>query len=86
MRRNKYYLTIYEFHGDYWHGNPNRYNPDDETYFGKSFGELYQKTIEREQMIKNMGFNLITIWESDWIKLNKYVKILQRKFRNSKLH
>lgn len=78
--------TIYEFHGDYWHGNPNRYNPDDETYFGKSFGELYQKTIEREQMIKNMGFNLITIWESDWIKLNKYVKILQRKFRNSKLH
>ena len=35
--------TIYEFHGDYWHGNPNIYEPNDETYFGKKFGELYKK-------------------------------------------
>jgi hypothetical protein len=28
-----------------------------------------------------MGFNLITIWESDWIRLNKCVKILQQKYK-----
>jgi G:T-mismatch repair DNA endonuclease (very short patch repair protein) len=78
--------TIYEFHGDYWHGNPNIYEPNKETYFGKTFGELYEKTLKREQHIKDIGFNLITIWESDWIKLNKCVRILQRKYRNSKLH
>jgi hypothetical protein len=74
--------TIYEFHGDYWHGNPNIYEPNDETYFGKTFGELYEKTLKREQQIKNMGFNLITMWESDWIKLNKCIALLQRKYKN----
>ncbi len=78
--------TIYEFHGDYWHGNPSIYDPHEETYFGKTFRELYEKTLEREKQIKDMGFNLITIWESDWIKLNKCVKLLQQKFRNSKPH
>jgi hypothetical protein len=73
--------TIYEFHGDYWHGNPNIYEPNNETYFGKKFGELYEKTLKREHQIKNMGFNLITIWESDWIKINKYIALLQRKYR-----
>ena len=36
IKRTNYYVdgydknnkTIYEFHGDYWHGNPNIYNPD----------------------------------------------------------
>jgi hypothetical protein len=78
--------TIYEFHGDYWHGNQNIYDPKEETYFGKTFGELYEKTLEREKQIKDMGFNLISIWESDWIKINKCVKILQQKFRNYKPH
>lgn len=77
--------TIYEFHGDYWHGNPNIYHG---SQFNKTtkrtFGELYQSTISKEQQIKDMGFNLITIWESDWIKLNKCIRVLQRKYRSSK--
>ena len=79
--------TIYEYHGDFWHGNPKKHKHNCiNKRNGKTFGELYQKTIEREQQIRDFGFNLITIWESDWIKLNKCVKILQRKFRISKLH
>ena len=75
--------TIYEYHGDYWHGNPNRFNSSDINNTTKcTFGELYQNTLNKEQIIRDMGFNLITIWESDWIKLNKCVKILQRKFKN----
>jgi hypothetical protein len=74
--------TIYEYHGDFWHGNPKKYNSNCiNKKNGKTFGELYEKTLKREQQIKDMGFNLITIWESDWIKLNKCIKILQKKFK-----
>ena len=78
--------TIYEFHGDLWHGNPKLYKPSDISYFGIKYSELYKKTLEREQLIKDLGYNLVVIWEYDWNKINKSVKILQRKFRNSKLH
>lgn len=77
--------TIYEFHGDFWHGNPNKYlSRDINRKNGKSFGELYQNTLNKEQHIRVLGFNLITIWESDWIKLKKCVIILQRYFRISR--
>ena len=79
--------TIYEFNGDFWHGNPNKYlSTDINKKTGKTFGELYQNTLHKEQQIRNLGFNLITIWENDWIKLSRCVKILQRKFRISKLN
>jgi hypothetical protein len=79
--------TIYEFHGDYWHGNPNIYCSNQFNKTTKcTFGELYQITINKEQKIRDKGFNLITIWENDWNKLNNCVKIIQRKFRHSKSH
>ena len=75
--------TIYEFHGDFWHGNPKLFNKDElNTITKTTFGELYNKTLEREEIIKNEGFNLITIWENDWKKINKSMKILQQKFRS----
>ena len=30
--------------------------------------ELFQKTIERETTIQSLGYNIITIWEGDYIK------------------
>jgi alkyl sulfatase BDS1-like metallo-beta-lactamase superfamily hydrolase len=60
--------TIYEFYGDYWHGNPDVHSP---TIYNKStystMGELYQNTMDREKVIKEMGYNLISIWENDYI-------------------
>ena len=77
--------TIYEFAGDYWHGNPKKYDPNEINQIAKhTFGDLYQKTLDREQQIKDLGYNLIVMWESDWNKINKSIKILQRKFRNFK--
>ncbi len=59
--------TIYEFYGDYWHGNPNVYEPEFINQVNyKTMGEAYQATIERENKIKELGYNLITIWESDF--------------------
>lgn len=61
--------TVYEFHGDYWHGNPEFYNPNDLNECAKkSFGELYSKTLEKEKIIKLSGYNLIVIWEHEFEK------------------
>ena len=61
--------TIYEFHGDFWHGNPNLYNPDKiNPRNGKKFGELFKKTLHKELSCRQLGYNYICIWETDWNK------------------
>ena len=73
---------IYEFHGDFWHGNPKLYNQISiNKRNGKTYGELYQNTLEREQQIKDFGYNLVVMWEHDWNKINKSIRVLQRKFK-----
>jgi len=58
---------VYEFYGDYWHGNPDVYNPKEiNKVSGLSFGDLYKKTIDREKIILKNGFNIINIWENDY--------------------
>lgn len=64
--------TVFEFHGDVYHGNPEKFERDDHCHpFDKSIsaGELYDKTIEREEVIRNLGFNLVSIWESEWDRI-----------------
>jgi len=59
--------TIYEFYGDYWHGNPKVYDAVKvNDHNGKTFGELYQQTLSRENMIKTAGYNLVTVWQYDF--------------------
>lgn len=58
--------TIYEFYGDYFHGNPKIYDEMFMTFFHKTAGELYKQTLKRENIIKSLGYNLVTIWESKW--------------------
>lgn len=61
--------TIYEFYGDVFHGNPKIFKESDKCHPYKkkiTAGELYKRTIEREQKIRELGYNLVTIWESDF--------------------
>jgi hypothetical protein len=59
--------TIYEFYGDFWHGNPKIYKPQDvNVKNNKTFGDLYIETLNKEEIIKSAGYNLVFIWESDW--------------------
>ncbi len=75
--------TIFEFHGDYWHGNPTRYDPEFvNKVCNKKMKTLYANTLKREQRIKELGYNLEVMWESDWIKINKRIILLQRAFRS----
>ncbi len=76
--------TIYEFHGDYFHGNPKIFDSEEENKLcNATHGELYQKTLKKEQKIRDLGYNLVVMWESDWIKINKSIRTLQYKFRNN---
>jgi hypothetical protein len=64
--------TIYEFLGDYWHGNPCKFKSEDYNQRAhKTFGELYDKTFSRLSFLKN---NCIVkyIWENDWDLFLKY--------------
>jgi ssDNA-binding Zn-finger/Zn-ribbon topoisomerase 1 len=64
--------TIYEFYGDYWHGNPQKFDSNDTNKsVSKTFGALHQSTLSRETLIKQAGYNLVSIWESDWKHLKK---------------
>lgn len=61
--------TVYEFYGDFWHGNPQKYRCQDFNYVvKKSFGTLYQNTLMRMNKIKAAGYNFIYIWESEFDK------------------
>ena len=60
--------TVYEFLGDYWHGNPEVYDPDDyNKSCSKTFGQLHNETIERLEHIKSLGYNIIIQWEKEWL-------------------
>jgi hypothetical protein len=62
--------TIYEFYGDYWHGNPRVFPPDKINRHNKTtFGQLYKDTIEREQALTKSGYNVVAIWEDEFKKL-----------------
>lgn len=59
--------TVYEFNGDYWHGNPNKFKSSDiNARNKKTFGELYINTIKKEAELKSFGYNVISIWESEF--------------------
>lgn len=63
---------IYEFYGDFWHGNPEVYKQGDiNRVNGIRHGELYRKTIEREDYLKSLGYKIISIWESEYKKIYK---------------
>lgn len=63
--------TIYEFHGDLWHGHPLHpdYKENDihPVIKDKTWGQVYQDTLKKEQKIRDLGYTLIVIWESEWV-------------------
>lgn len=60
--------TIYQFHGRYYHGEPRLYNSTDiNKKIGKTYGELYNDTLVKDQQLRDWGYNLVIMWEYDWL-------------------
>lgn len=75
--------TVYEFHGDFWHGNPKKFQENEfNNVAKKTFGELYKNTIKKRDKIIKLGYKYVEIWENDWNKAIKLVKIIQTNFKN----
>ena len=62
--------TVYEFLGDYYHGNPLNYYDD------RKFNDTFQRFLH----MKSLGYNIIYCWENDF-KKNK----LYKRYFNDKL-
>lgn len=59
--------TVYEFYGDTYHGNLKRYPPEMISLVtGKTFGQMNLERLERERLIQEAGFQLVTMWEFDF--------------------
>lgn len=59
--------TIYEYWGDWVHGNPKFYNQEElNAKYKKTYGELYRNTLSKRNKITLSGFELVETWESEW--------------------
>jgi hypothetical protein len=56
--------TVYEWNGSFWHGNPEYYDgkKDHPVIKEMTYGDLYEKTIKKQQDILESGYNLISEW------------------------
>jgi hypothetical protein len=64
--------TIYEFLGDYWHGNPNKFNGKNIHPKRKiSYDKLREKTFKKLKKLKSLGYNVKYIWQDDWNKFKR---------------
>lgn len=69
--------TIYEYLGDYYHGNPEIFDSNDYNQkCKKSYGELYQITLGKLTTLKQRGYIVKYIWETDWNKFEKCIDIV----------
>ncbi len=79
--------TVYEFHGTFFHGHPAYYPNEREMplkkalWPGRTFGEIYQQTLQREDEIRQAGYNVVVLWEHDWDKAVRQVVRIQRAWR-----
>jgi hypothetical protein len=72
--------TIYEFHGDYWHGNPKifkTYTMNERTKC--KMGQLYENTLKKRDTCISLGYRYVEIWEHTWMKCKKLLRRLQRR-------
>jgi len=76
--------TIYEYHGDFWHGNPKIYNSDDINPITKTtYKELYNKTIQKQSFCEDNHYKYVSIWESEWLRGKIALIKIQRKYKTS---
>lgn len=76
-------MVCIEFNGDYWHGNPNLYESDwVNPHNGLTSKEMQVKDKVKIKSIKERGYRVLVIWESDFRKnsdkvINKCVKFIK---------
>ena len=68
--------TVYQFQGCFFHGCKKCYL-DELAYNAKldqEMGDLYQRRVDRCNLLKSNGYNVIQQWECEWLKSPLYKK------------
>ena len=79
--------TVFQFHGCYWHGHQCYLNEGREMNETrkKPMVELRKETENNSVYIKDQGYNLVEIYECQWLELTRtsleVIHFLQSKFR-----
>lgn len=71
--RLEYLKLIIEVNGDYWHCNPCQYKSDDLVRYKWNniyARDIWEKDKRKIDTIKNLGYNVLIIWENDIINRN----------------
>jgi len=84
----KDFKLCFEFDGCLFHGCNKCYNMDKNPLTGQSMKFLFDKTITKHNLIKSLGYNLITIKECEYKKLKSgnidmYIENIFNKYINT---
>jgi len=69
----KYNNHIWEFQGDYFHGNPNKYS-DIDSFHGTNYSKKHEKDKLKKQFYQENGYIVNIKWESEWVEEKKQMK------------
>jgi hypothetical protein len=80
----KYGNHVIEYYGDIYHANPNMFEAEEfpkswisiKSKRDKTASQIWEYDKKRESIIREHGYNLLVIWESE-VKENKY-RVLER--------
>jgi len=70
-----------EYNGDYWHCNPKKY--DKEYYHkikNKTAEQIWEYDSNKVDLIKNYGYNLEIVWETDYENNPKIIEEILKKY------
>ncbi len=69
------HTKIIEFNGDYWHGNPKYYKPDETMkfiqkqatkYSGDKASDIWEYDRKKKRALEKLGYQVKVVWESDY--------------------
>lgn len=66
--------TVFEFYGDYYHGNPKRFKATD-LYHGVPYSNKWEKDAKKRKAFQDLGYTIVIMWESDWVQHEKLLKM-----------
>ena len=64
--------TVYEFHGCFWYGCPRCFPNRHETHlrhYDRTMQDVYETTQQKIQQLREQGYTVVEMWESDWRRL-----------------
>ena len=81
LRRRFFNNTVYQFHGCFYHGCPNCFQPYDyNPVTNEKYCNLYSRTNKFTYRLERAGYKVIEKWECDFLKENNELTMMKINF------